>query len=120
MVMIISNHLHKQTESPVMNITTLGIDIAKNFFQLHGVDSKGKAILKKRLKRDKLLPFIAKLVECQIVMEACGGANHWARKFREYGHTVKLISPQFVKPFVKSCLLTVRIPYDCHQKISPN
>ena len=85
-----------------MNITTLGIDIAKNFFQLHGVDSNGKAVLKKRLIRAKLLPFIAKLRKCRIVMEACGGANYWARKFSEYGHTVKLISPQFVKPFVKS------------------
>lgn len=85
-----------------MNITTLGIDIAKNFFQLHGADGKGKAVLKKGLTRNKLLLFIANLPKCRIVMEACGGANHWARRFTEYGHEVKLISPQFVKPFVKS------------------
>src|SRR3990167_7822833 len=85
-----------------MNITTLGIDLAKNIFQLHGADNRGKAVLKKTLTRNKLQAFIATLPKCCVAMEACGGANHWARKFNEYGHNVKLISPQFVKPFVKS------------------
>lgn len=85
-----------------MNITTLGIDLAKNVFQLHGSDNKGNAVLKKTLARNKLSEFIANLPKCQIVMEACGTANYWARKFQKYGHNVKLISPQFVKPFVKS------------------
>jgi len=85
-----------------MNITTLGIDLAKDVFQLHGVDQNGNVILKKRLTRHKLLPFVAQLRVCRIVMEACGGANYWARKFNEYGHQVQLISPQFVKPFVKT------------------
>ncbi len=84
-----------------MNIMTLGIDLAKNVFQLHGVDNKGKAILKKTVTRNKLLAFIATLPACRIVMEACGGAHYFARKFSMYGHEVKLISPQFVKPFVK-------------------
>lgn len=84
-----------------MNITTLGIDLAKNVFQLHGVDSKGKAVLSKKMSREKLTEFIANLPICRIVMEACGSANFWARKFKSYGHEVKLISPQFVKPFVK-------------------
>lgn len=84
-----------------MNITTLGIDLAKNIFQLHGVDSLGKTILKKKLTREKLMEFIANMPICQIIMEACGGANYWARRFKSYGHEVKLISPQFVKPFVK-------------------
>ena len=84
-----------------MNITTLGIDIAKNVFQLHGVDSRGKSVLKKRLSRDKLVSFVANLPPCEIVMEACGGSNYWHRKFTLHGHTVKLISPQYVKPFVK-------------------
>lgn len=84
-----------------MNITTLGIDLAKNIFQLHGADSRGKAVLKKTLTRNKLPEFIANLPRCRIVMEACSGANYWARKFKEHGHEVKLISPQFVKPFVK-------------------
>ncbi len=85
-----------------MTIMMLGIDIAKNHFQLHGADNKGNAVLKKRLSRDKLAAFIANTTQCTIVMESCGGANYWARVFKGRGHTVKLISPQFVKPFVKT------------------
>lgn len=85
-----------------MNITTLGIDLAKNIFQLHGADCSGKAQLKRTLTRNKLTNFIANLPKCRIVMEACCGANYWAREFSAYGHHVQLISPQFVKPFVKS------------------
>jgi transposase len=91
----------KITGESTMNITTLGIDLAKNVFQVHGADSKGKTLIKKKLTRSQLLKFIANLPTCKIAMEACGGANYWARKFVEYGHEVKLISPQFVKPFVK-------------------
>jgi transposase len=86
----------------VMNISTVGIDIAKNVFQLHGVDKTGKAVLKKRMTRDKLGSYVANLPTCTIVMESCGGANYWASVFKRSGHTVKLISPQFVKPFVKT------------------
>ena len=85
-----------------MNVKVLGIDIAKTVFQLHGVDGHGKAVLKKRLSRDQLTRFVSNLPQCCIVMEACGGANYWARVFQRNGHTVKLISPQFVKPFVKT------------------
>ena len=85
-----------------MTISILGIDIAKNPFQLHGADCTGKAVLKKRLPRHKLAAYAATLSACTIVMESCGGANYWARVFQRSGHTVKLISPQFVKPFVKT------------------
>ena len=85
-----------------MTICTLGIDIAKNTFQLHGADTTGKSVLKKRLPRHKLAAYAATLSACTIVMESCGGANYWARVFQRSGHTVKLISPQFVKPFVKT------------------
>jgi transposase len=85
-----------------MNTTTLGIDLAKNVFQLHGIDSTGKVTMQRKLSRTKLLEFIVKLPPCLIGMEACGGSNYFARKFIEYGHTVKLMSPQFVKPYVKS------------------
>ena len=85
-----------------MKIKVLGIDIAKNVFQLHGVDRHGKVALKKRLSRDKLAAYVANLDHCTMVMESCGGANYWARVFQRSGHTVKLISPQFVKPFVKT------------------
>lgn len=83
-------------------ITTLGIDLAKQFFQLHGADESGKVILRKTLSRRQLSEFVAQLPVCLIAMEACGGSHFWARKFREMGHEVRLISPQFVKPFVKS------------------
>jgi transposase len=95
------HHLTENRGESTMNITILGIDLAKNVFQLHGVDSTGKTILRKKLNRDKLLEYIANLPVCRIVMEACGSANYWARKFKAHGHEVKLISPQFVKPFVK-------------------
>jgi len=85
-----------------MNIHTLGIDIAKNTYQLHGADPSGKAAMRKRLPRHKLAAYIANLPACTIVMESCGGSNYWARVFKRSGHTVKLISPQFVKPFVKT------------------
>lgn len=85
-----------------MSINVLGIDIAKNVFQLHGVDALGKAVLKKRLSRNQLAIYAANLPRCTIVMESCGGANYWARVFQRAGHSVKLISPQFVKPFVKT------------------
>jgi transposase len=85
-----------------MSINTLGIDIAKNTFQLHGADSSGKAVYKKRLARRELAAHVANLPACTIVMEACGGANYWARVFQRNGHSVKLIGAQFVKPFVKT------------------
>lgn len=85
-----------------MNITTVGIDLAKQVFQVHGVDERGKAVLKKQLKRDQVLPFFANFQCCLIGMEACGSAHFWARKLEALGHTVKLMAPQFVKPYVKT------------------
>jgi transposase len=85
-----------------MSISSLGIDLAKNVFQLHGTNDLGKVVLTKRLSRAKLPKFVAKLSPCLIGMEACGSANYWARKFKSFGHEVKLISPQFVKPYVKT------------------
>jgi len=85
-----------------MKITTLGIDLAKNVFQVHGVNEHGKAVLKKQLKRDKVCEFFVNLPPCLIGMEACGGAHHWARKLQAFGHTVRLMAPQFVKPYVKT------------------
>jgi len=84
------------------NVSVIGIDLAKNIFQIHGNDKKGKCVLKKRLSREKLLEFMAQLPPCLVGIEACGGAHHWARTFREIGHTVKIMAPQFVKPYVKS------------------
>src|SRR5262245_35595495 len=85
-----------------MKITTIGIDLAKNVFQVHGVDERGRAVLKKRLKRDQMAGFFAKLPACLIGMEACGSSHHWARKLQGFGHTVRLMAPQFIKPYVKT------------------
>lgn len=84
------------------NINVLGIDLAKNIFQLHGTDLKGKSVLKKRLSRLKLPEFIANLSPCTIGLEASTGAHYWARVFTSMGHRVKLMAPQFVKPYIKS------------------
>lgn len=85
-----------------MKLTTVSIDLAKTVFQLHGVDERGKTVLKKQLKREQVAPFFAQLEPCLIGMEACGSAHYWARKLQSFGHTVKLMAPQFVKPYVKS------------------
>jgi transposase len=84
------------------NIKVLGVDLAKNVFQLHGTDIKGKCVLRKRLSREKLVSFIATLSPCLIGIEACTGAHYWARLFESMGHHVKMMSPQFVKPYIKS------------------
>ena len=85
-----------------MKITTIGIDLAKEVFQVHGVDDHGKTVLRKQLRRNGMAKFFANLAPCLIGMEACGSSHHWARKIGEFGHTVKLMSPQFVKPYVKT------------------
>jgi transposase len=83
------------------NITTLGIDLAKNVFQIHGADKEGNCLLKKRVRRAELLEFIAKMKSCNIYMEACGSSNYWGREFRKLGHKVKLIHAKYVKPYVE-------------------
>ncbi len=87
-----------------MKLSRIGIDLAKNVFQLHGVDRHGKTVWKRRLPRSKWLKALSDQAEpgCEIGMEACGGAHHWARELQSRGYTVKLIPPQFVKPYVKS------------------
>jgi len=85
-----------------MKITTIGIDLAKNVLQIHGADANGKPVLRKQLKRNEVMKYFTKLEPCVIGMEACGSAHYWARQLQSLGHEVKLISPQFVKPYVKS------------------
>jgi transposase len=84
-----------------MTIETLGIDIAKNVFQLHGVNRGGRVVFKRRVMRDQLLEVVCRLDRCTIAVEACTGAFYWARKFEGLGHQVRIISPQYVKPFVR-------------------
>jgi transposase len=94
--------IRKNGGSIMKDIKVLGIDLAKNVFQLHGTNAHGKRILKKRLSREQLPSFIAQLPSCLIGIEACGGSHHWARTFQGMGHSVKMMAPQFVKPYVKS------------------
>lgn len=85
-----------------MKVATVGLDIAKRVFQVHGVDDTGVVVLRRRLQRDEVTPFFANLPACRVGVEACGGAHYWARRLSRLGHTVRLIAPQFVKPYVKS------------------
>ena len=85
-----------------MKITAVGIDLAKNVFQVHGVDERGKAVLRKQLKRAQVALFFGNLPACVIGMEACASAHHWGRTLQRLGHTVRLMAPQFVKPYVKT------------------
>jgi transposase len=85
-----------------VEVCTIGIDLAKNVFRLHGVDSKGRTVLTRQLRRRQLLPFLAQLRPCLIGLEACGGAHYFAREMARRGHEVKMMSPRFVRPYVKS------------------
>ena len=82
-----------------MQVTTMGIDLAKNVVQVHGVDASGKVVVRKALRRSQLLPFFEDLAPCLIGMEACSSAHHWARELNALGHTVKLMPPSYVKPY---------------------
>lgn len=82
-------------------ITTMAIDLAKNVFQLHGVDARGVCQQRRRVRRAQLLRVMAQMPPCLVAMEACASAHYWGREFIELGHRVKLIPPQYVKPFVR-------------------
>jgi len=84
-----------------MKIVRVGIDIAKTVFQVHGVNSAEKVIVKKTLRRNKVLTYFSNIEPCVIGIEACGGAHYWARELEKQGHEVKLMAPQFVKPYIK-------------------
>jgi transposase len=86
----------------MQDVTVIGIDLGKHSFHVHGQDLHGKALLRKKFSRKQLIEFLAKFHVCTVVMEACAGAHYMARQLAGYGHDVKLISPQFVRPFVKS------------------
>jgi len=87
-----------------MKLIRVGIDLAKNVFQVHGVDRGEKVAWRRRLRREECINVVRERAEpgCEIGMEACGGAHHWARELQKLGYRVKLIAPQFVKPYVKS------------------
>ena len=83
-------------------VTTVGLDLAKSVFQVHGADQAGRPVVRKKLRRAQLLPFFAGLPPCLVGLEACASAHYWARELQALGHEVRLIPPQYVKPFVKT------------------
>ena len=84
-----------------MDVSTIGLDLAKNVFQVHGVDRDGKIVIRRQVRRNKLLDFFAGLPSCMVGMEACCSAHHWAREIRRLGHDMRLMPPHYVKPYVK-------------------
>src|SRR5665213_1952435 len=92
---------HDSEEPNMQTITTIGLDIAKSVFQVHGVDAQGNIIVRRQLKRRYVLAFFQKLPPCLIGIEACASSHHWSRELQSVGHTVRLIPPAYVKPYVK-------------------
>jgi transposase len=85
----------------MQTITTIGLDIAKSVFQVHGVDAAGQVVIRRQLKRRYVLAFFTKLPSCLIGIEACASSHHWSRELPALGHTVRLMPPAYVKPYVK-------------------
>ena len=89
-------------------ITTIGLDIAKSVFQVHGVDAEGNVVIRRQLKRRYVLAFFQKVPPCLVGIEACASSHHWSRELQALGHTVRLIPPAYVKPYVK--LVALQVP----------
>ena len=85
----------------MQTVTTIGLDIAKSVFQVHGIDAEDKVILRRQLKRRYVMAFFQKLPPCLVGIEACASSHHWSRELQACGHTVRLMPPAYVKPYVK-------------------
>src|SRR3954465_7570696 len=92
---------HHSREASMGQVSTIGLDLAKSIFQVHGADASGAVVFRKRLRRSQVRPFLAAQPPCTVAMEACGSAHYWAREIGMLGHAVRLIPPAYVKPFVK-------------------
>ncbi len=84
-----------------MEITTIGLDLAKSIFQVHAIDASGNVVVKKAFRRAQVLPFFRRLKPCLVGIEACGTSHYWARELSRFGHDVRLMPPAYVKPYVK-------------------
>jgi transposase len=91
-----------EQEAPMREITAVGLDLAKRVFQVHAADGAGRPVLRKRLRRAQVLGFFAELPPCLVGLEACAGSHYWGRELQALGHQVRLIPPQYVKPYVKT------------------
>jgi transposase len=96
-VVVVINHEHEELSA--MKVTTLGLDLAKNVFQVHGIDDTGKVMVRRSLRRRQMIPFFAKLEPCLIGIEACGTSHFWARELQALGHEVKLMPPSGACPW---------------------
>ena len=85
----------------MQSVTTIGLDIAKSVFQVHGIDAKEKVVIRQQLRRSRLLGFFGKLSPCVVGIEACASSHHWSRELQALGHAVRLMPPAYVKPYVK-------------------
>ena len=85
----------------MQTVTTIGLDIAKSVFQVHGIDAEGKVVIRRQLKRRYVLAFFQKLAPCLVGIEACASSHHWSRELRALGHKVRLMPPAYVRPYVK-------------------
>ena len=83
-------------------LSVVGLDLAKNVFQVHGIDADGEVVVRKQLRRSEMRKYFARLEPCLIGMEACGGAHYWSRELTRLGHSVRMMAPAFVKPYLKS------------------
>src|SRR5215213_9375619 len=101
---------HHAREASMGQVSTIGLDLAKSVFQVHGADASGAVVFRKRLRRDQVRPFLAAQPPCTVAMEACGSAHYWAREIGMLGHAVRLIPPAYVKPFVKRQKNNPRMP----------
>ena len=90
-----------QREPSAMNVSTIGLDLAKQELQVHGVDASGAVVIRRALRRDRVLPFFTKLSRCLVGMEACATAHYWARELRKLGHEGRLIPPAYAKAYVR-------------------
>jgi transposase len=93
--------MQPEKEPPAMEISTIGLDLAKNVFQVHGISATGEVVIRKALRRSQMLPFFEKLPPCLVGAEACGTSHHWARELTKLGHEVRLMPAAYVKPYVK-------------------
>jgi transposase len=98
---VVSIKNHEQEEPSAMKVSTVGLDLAKNVFQVHGIDDMGKVLVRRSLRRRQVLPFFGKLEPCLVGIEACGTSHFWARELEALGHEVRLMPPGYVKPYVK-------------------
>jgi transposase len=85
----------------MQTVTTIGLDIAKSVFQVHGVDENGETVIRRQLRRSRMLAFFKKLPPCLVGIEACASSHYWSRELQDFGHTVKIMPPAYVKPYVK-------------------